>query len=169
MTSMDKRAPDIRRVVTGHNEQGQSTISIDAPATNHRFPAEFVTSTTLWSTDSMPVQFLLQEDYGARKLGTAAPPNGTRFTWLELKPGYNPPGMHRTDSLDCTVVLAGHPTLIMDDGSRVTLNPQDVVVHRGTNHSWVNDGDEIVKMFGVLVDGTPKREGSLSGTKLADT
>ena len=169
MTEYKGTAPEIRRVVTGHNAEGQSTVWLDAIATKVRFPNDAAAAVTLWSTDSMPADYLRDEDGAERRLGTAPPPNGPRFSVLEIQPGYHAPDMHRSDSLDCSVVMAGHPTLYLDDGSRVDLNPQDVVVHRGTSHAWANHGDVPAKMFGVLVDGAPKRPGSLSGLQMADS
>lgn len=168
MSTDQDRAPRIRRVVTGHDDEGKATVWLDDIATNVRFPNDMLAAVTMWSTDTTPADFLKQEDFGARKLGTAAPINGTRFSVLEIQPDFKAPTMHRTDSLDCSVVLAGHPTLYMEDGTRVELNPQDVVIHRGTLHAWANHGTEVARLFGVLVDGFPKRPGSLSGTQVAD-
>jgi mannose-6-phosphate isomerase-like protein (cupin superfamily) len=62
------------------------------------------------------------------------------------------PLMHRTESVDYGVVIAGEITLVLDDGE-VTLRPGSVVVQRGTNHAWANRSDETCRMLFVLVDG----------------
>jgi quercetin dioxygenase-like cupin family protein len=42
-------------------------------------------------------------------------------------------------------------TLILDE-EEVQLKPHDVVVQRGTNHAWVNNGSEPALLIAVLID-----------------
>ena len=58
------------------------------------------------STDATPTSLLGEEDEGARTLGSAPPPNGTRFTMMEFLPG-NAAHMHRTDTVDYVICLSG--------------------------------------------------------------
>jgi len=62
------------------------------------------------------------------------------------------PLMHRTESLDYGVVLAGECTLVLDRGE-VALRPGHVVVQRGTNHAWANRSGAPCRMLFVLIDG----------------
>lgn len=62
------------------------------------------------------------------------------------------PLMHRTESVDYGVVIAGELTLVLDD-SEVQLRPGSVVVQRGTNHAWANRSGQVCRMLFVLVDG----------------
>ncbi len=62
------------------------------------------------------------------------------------------PLMHRTQSVDYGVVLAGECTLVLDRGE-VLLKPGHVVVQRGTNHAWANRSGQVCRMLFVLVDG----------------
>jgi mannose-6-phosphate isomerase-like protein (cupin superfamily) len=64
------------------------------------------------------------------------------------------PGMHKTETVDYIVLLSGVVTLILDDGE-VEMKPMDVVVQRGTNHSWANRGSEPAVLAGVLMDAVP--------------
>ncbi len=64
------------------------------------------------------------------------------------------PSMHRTKTVDYVVLLRGEVTMLLDEGE-VHLRPFDVVVQRGTNHGWVNHGDETALLVGVLVDAEP--------------
>jgi hypothetical protein len=164
----DKREPPrIRRVVTAHDVQGKAVIWKDDLATHHKVANPFVTSTLLWSTDGAPAAFLGDEDMGQRQLGLAPPACGSRFVHLEIKPGMKveagqvAPGMHRTDTLDYNIVVAGEITLYVDDGVRTVLKAGDVCVQRGTNHAWINEGVETVILVNVLLDGQPKRQGSI--------
>ncbi len=162
----ERQGPRIRRIVTGHDKNGKAVVRIDACADNHKFPTDRLSSTLLWATDAAPDDFLREEDAGSRILGTAPPAGGTRFCVLEIQPGNAFDGLHRTDTVDYVICMEG--TLDMDlDDSCVTLNPGDVMVQRGTNHAWVNRGKVPARIAVVLVDGRPKRAGSVSGSTSA--
>jgi hypothetical protein len=64
------------------------------------------------------------------------------------------PSMHRTDSLDYIVLLKGEVTALLDIGE-VKMKPFDVLIQRGTNHGWVNEGAEPALLVAVLVDAEP--------------
>jgi quercetin dioxygenase-like cupin family protein len=61
------------------------------------------------------------------------------------------PAMHKTDTIDYITLLKGDVTLILDE-EEVNLKPHDVVVQRGTNHAWVNNGTEPALLIAVLID-----------------
>lgn len=69
-----------------------------------------------------------------------------------VKAGSPHPLMHRTESVDYGIVIAGELTLVLDD-SEVLLKPGSVVVQRGTNHAWANRSGRPCRMLFVLVDG----------------
>jgi len=173
MSSDQDTLPSIRRIVTGHDAEGKAVFWTDGLADNHRRATPQVTTTLLWATDSAPAAFIGDEDMGARQLGLAPPPHGSRFVHLEIKPGtaiapgQDVPGMHRTDTLDYNIVLSGEITLYLDDGAKTVMKPGDVCVQRGTNHSWINEGTETAVLINVLLDGEPKRAGSV-GTVLPE-
>jgi mannose-6-phosphate isomerase-like protein (cupin superfamily) len=170
MGTDEAERPEIRRVVTGHDGEGKATIWLDDIASNHRVANPFITSTLLWSTDASPCHFLGDEDMGARQLGLAPPSHGTRFVHLEIKPGMKlepgteVPGMHRTDTIDYGIVLAGEVTLYLDDGVKTVMRPGSICVQRGTNHTWINEGTDTVRLINILMDGAPKRAGSVGST-----
>jgi quercetin dioxygenase-like cupin family protein len=148
--------PPIRRVVTGHDRKNVAKVVMDGDATNAKFPGGGVVSTLVWSSDETPADIAVgerPEDYGARILGTQPPPNGTRFAVIDFPPGA-PGRMHRTESLDYVIVLAGEIDMDMDD-STVHLKAGDVMVQRGTNHAWVNRGKEPARVAFVLIDAKP--------------
>jgi mannose-6-phosphate isomerase-like protein (cupin superfamily) len=62
------------------------------------------------------------------------------------------PLMHRTESVDYGIVLAGEVTLVLDEG-KVQLRAGDIVVQRGTIHAWANRSGKPCRMAFVLVDG----------------
>lgn len=68
------------------------------------------------------------------------------------------PFMHRTDSVDYSVILTGEITMLLDD-SEVHLKAGDVVVQRGTNHAWSNRSSETCRIAFVLIDAVAKHDG----------
>lgn len=62
------------------------------------------------------------------------------------------PLMHRTQTVDYGIVLAGELTLVMDRGETV-VRTGDIVIQRGTNHAWANRSGEICRVAFVLIDG----------------
>ena len=61
------------------------------------------------------------------------------------------PAMHKTDTIDYIILLKGDVTLILDQ-EEVDIKPHDVVVQRGTNHAWVNNGNEPALLIAILID-----------------
>ena len=61
------------------------------------------------------------------------------------------PSMHKTKTIDYIILLKGDVTLLLDK-DEVRLKPFNVVVQRGTNHAWVNNGDEPALLIAVLID-----------------
>ena len=161
--------PPLRRVVTGHDSNNVAKVLIDGAPTNARHGAAGNVSTLIWCTDSAPADIAIGsdvEDMGARKLGTAPPANGTRVTVIDFPPG-NKPAMHRTETIDYVFVLSGEIDMDMDD-STVTLKAGDVMVQRGTNHSWVNRSQAPARLGFVLVDAKPLGIGhAVTGTSSA--
>jgi len=148
--------PPIRRVVTGHDNNRVAKVLMDAPATNAKGPGTGLVSTLIWSTDRTPAQVPIGEeieDMGARMLGSAPPPSGSRFTVIEFPPGVVS-AMHRTETVDYVIVIEGEIDMDMDD-STVKLHQGDVMVQRGTNHAWVNRSDKKARVAFVLIDAEP--------------
>ena len=63
--------------------------------------------------------------------------------------------MHKTKTIDYIILLDGDVTLLLDE-DEVRLKPFNVVVQRGTNHAWVNNGDEPALLIAVLIDSDIK-------------
>jgi mannose-6-phosphate isomerase-like protein (cupin superfamily) len=64
------------------------------------------------------------------------------------------PSMHKTNSLDYLVVIAGEMWMVMEEGE-VLLRQGDCVVQRGTNHAWVNKSDKPCLLAAILIDAKP--------------
>lgn len=145
----------IRRIVTRNDEQGRAVVWLDGEATNHRPGYEGRRSTLIWATGALPANFRTEEDAGQWQLGTPPPPGGSRFAVIETLPGETYPALHRTDTIDYVICLAGEITMDLDD-STVTMGPGDVLVQLGTNHGWRNAGGETAVVAFVLLDAEPK-------------
>jgi naringenin degradation protein FdeH len=158
-----RAVPRFRRVVTGHDENGTPVIWMDGDATNHKFPDDHISSTMMWATTSTPTHIFGDDDEGARVLGSAPPSGGSRFTMMEFQPGNAMHGLHRTDTVDYVICVAGQIDMFLDESRFVTLRAGDVLIQRGTDHAWVNRSDKPCRLAVVLVDALPKREGSISG------
>ena len=62
------------------------------------------------------------------------------------------PLMHRTETIDYAIVMAGEITMLLDDGE-VVLKAGNVLVQCGTNHAWVNRSNAPAVVCFVLIDG----------------
>ncbi|RLM00354.1 hypothetical protein CFD26_108549 [Aspergillus turcosus] len=83
------------------------------------------------------------------------PPNGTSCIVIEVPPGSAVP-MHRTTTLDYTVIIDGTTELVLDSGEKKILKKGDVIVQRGTAHSWRNvteksDNGGVLRIFFVFL------------------
>lgn len=165
MNAVEPVAEPVRRVITGHDENGVAKVWIDDMASNRKSTPNGIVSTLIWSSDASPATIpvgLDVEDMGARILGTAPPPHGSRFAIIEFPPR-TAGAMHRTDTLDLLVVMDGQIDMQLDDSS-VSLKRGDVMVQRGTNHLWQNNSDTPARAAVVLLDAeTLPIDGALKG------
>ena len=144
---------EIRRVITGHDEQGKAIVVRDSAIPN--LPEMHgVELMSLWSTDRTPADNVGGEDT-AFVADTAIPPlsNGTIFRIVDFPPG-NDAFMHRTETVDYAIVMSGEIDMQLDD-SEVHVTAGDVLVQRGTNHAWANRGTETCRIAFILVDAEP--------------
>jgi len=151
----------IRRVVTGHDGSGRAIIAVDEICKNVVSRRPNHESCVVWSTGSFPADNDGPEDGGARPVATTDP-NGTVFRIGCYHPGVAPRN-HRTESVDCAIVMSGE--IVMEiDGASVHLRAGDVLVQRGTIHNWTNPGSEPCVIAFVLVAAKPvARAGKVLG------
>jgi quercetin dioxygenase-like cupin family protein len=149
-------ALELRRVVTGHDDNGRAVVKIDEISKNLVSARPGSTACVVWTTESFPVDNTGEGDEGLRKTGTTLN-NGTVFRIVEFAPGVAP-RVHRTDSIDYAVVISGEIDMELDD-SVVHLKAGDVLVQRGTIHNWVNRGSAPCVIAFVLIDAKPVEVG----------
>jgi quercetin dioxygenase-like cupin family protein len=145
-------ASRFRRVVTGLNDQGQSSVIIDGPVQRHGQPASLI-----WRSVSLPADNAGRKDASAPYTMDMLHDGGSNFMLVELPPGMSR-FMHATDTLDYLVVLSGQVILELEAGE-VTLSPGDFIVDRGVNHAWRNDGPDVVTMASITLPAHPVGKG----------
>ena len=147
----------VRRVVTGHDAEGRAIVNIDEVAGNVISRRPGASAAVIWTTEGFPVNNDRDEGGSQREVGTTLG-NGTVFRIVQFEPG-NTPRMHRTDSIDYAVVMAGEIDMELDDGVVSHLKAGDVIVQRGTIHNWLNKGTEPCVIAFILIDAKPVEAG----------
>lgn len=173
----------MRRIITGHNNKGKSVVKIDGgPA---RSVGEEVGGLfEIWNTDDNSIDSTDSIDRADTNIVLSPTPGGSKFRYFRINPtpegmpaemleelaaqafksiGANHervdtarhPTMHKTKTIDYIILLEGDVTLLLDD-DEVQLQPFDVVVQRGTNHAWINNGTEPALLIAVLIDAAIK-------------
>jgi hypothetical protein len=171
----------VRRVVTGHDADGKSIIASDGIAPNMKEMPSFpgLALTDLWETKGAPAINDGAADLADRPIHLEPPKNGTIVRIVEFPPDSTRPGgsdgregfkaigaghaqdkhssdpmMHRTSTVDYIIVLKGEIYAVMEKGETL-LKPGDILIQRGTMHSWSVRGNEPCIVAAVLVNAKP--------------
>ena len=171
----------IRRVVTGHDGAGKSQFIVDGDATAVKEMESMpgLALTDLWQTNGAPADNSGSADAADRPVVLEPPPNGTIFRIVEFPPdsawrdtadasdafdsigaghapveGSDDPMMHKTSTVDYLIVLKGEIWAILDD-SETCLKQGDVMIQRGTNHSWSVRTEAPCLLAAILVNASP--------------
>ncbi|MEM9751053.1 MAG: cupin domain-containing protein [Pseudomonadota bacterium] len=173
-----------RRIVTGHNDDGQSVAIInDAPPQVMVDPATGAGLAEIWASAAVPETLTPFVD-SAKALVTLAPdPGGVRFRLFAVAPGEVKPAdfpaaraaaqraYGALDGADALVASERHPEMhrtktldvvialqgsltLVLDTEDIVLRPGDTVVQRGTAHAWANSGADLAVGFVILMDAT---------------
>ena len=144
-----------KRIITGHNVQGQAVIAKMDESEWLKISNDTFRYNVMWSTSTFPIDIkhdnCLENEKTVRSLSI---PNGTVLRMVDRSPGSSS-AMHRTQSLDYGVVIEGQQEMILDSGDKVLLERGDVCVQRGTIHQWRNPGPGWNRMLFVLMDAQP--------------
>jgi mannose-6-phosphate isomerase-like protein (cupin superfamily) len=146
----------LRRVVTGHDDQGRAKVLIDEQVSNVAATRPGANASVIWSSTGFPVNNDGDHDPSGKKIATTID-NGTVFRIVSFGPGVSPRN-HRTDSIDYAVIMSGEIDMELDIGS-VHLKAGDVLVQRGTIHNWVNKGTEPCVIAFTLIAAKPVTAG----------
>ena len=135
--------------------------------------------TDLWVTHDSPANNSGVADAADRSVVLEPPANGTIFRIVEFPPdstwrdganakeafeaigaghatddNHADPMMHKTATVDYIIILAGEIWAILDE-EEICLKQGDVMIQRGTNHSWSVRTDDPCLVGVVLVDAKP--------------
>jgi hypothetical protein len=175
--------PAMRRIVTGHNEQGQAII-VSESAPPNIIPFAAVPGTVfyeIWNTNASPAPIDNCADPTMRPLQLHPTPNGSVIRFVDIPPdsiqnnvsdediaaGFAQMGAagattqksdspHKLMHRTETIdygILISGELWIVLDEGETKLNVGDVVIQRGTNHAWSNRTNEIARMVFILLDG----------------
>jgi len=173
----------LRRVVTGHDENGKAVVITDGDVTNIVRPGHRpgVAIQNVWVIDSSPAEVFGPEETTDQTIGLLPPKNGSVFRiidfppekgWIEdldkdaAKEAWASIGAEHVGVEDNPAHPLMHRTETVDytvclegeiymvlDDSEVLIKKGDTVVQRGTNHAWSNRSDSVCTVMFVLVDG----------------
>src|SRR5262245_4695447 len=146
----------VRRVVTGHDNNGRAKVMIDETVKNVVQGRPGAHAAAIWTTEGFPIDNDGDADASARKVGTTLA-NGIIFRVVSFGPGVAARN-HRTDSIDYATVISGEIDMELDDET-VHFKAGDVLVQRGTIHNWVNKGSVLCIIAFVLIAGKPVTAG----------
>ena len=124
-----------RRIVTGLDDEGQSTVVIDGPIPRYNE----ISAALAWRCD-IPADNSGREDTAAPYAIGMLHSGQANFAICEFPPN-TPELMHATDTIDYLVILSGRVTLVLENGE-AELGAGDFVVDRGVMHGWRNPHDE---------------------------
>jgi hypothetical protein len=171
----------VRRVVTGFDNKGRSTIVSDGPSPAIKSvpgrPDYY--STNVWRTGAAPVD-ITEPDLIEGHVGVSPPENGTVLRVIDFPPEPTDPeerarqlaasfgkifddadtshgsdihpGMHQTDTVDYAIVLEGEIVAVLEE-SETVLKTGDILIQRGTNHAWSNQSGVSCKVAFILIEG----------------
>ena len=171
----------MRRIITGHNESGKSVVSIEGPPARS-LGEDAGGLYEIWNTDGGGFDTKSLEDRADTDVVLSPSKGGTKIRYFQINPipeGVPPEvieastaaafekmgathhrvdtsrnaAMHETDTIDYIILLKGDVTLVLDE-EEIKVNPHDIVVQRGTNHAWVNNGTEPALLIAVLIDSS---------------
>ncbi len=171
----------VRRVITGHDAGGASVFIEDGMAPNVKEMASMpgLALTDLWETSGAPASNEGGKDAASRPVRLEPPKNGTILRIVEFPPdsawrsgadgkaafksigaghaqdrSSGDPMMHKTGTVDYIIVLKGEIYAVLEKGETL-LRAGDILVQRGTNHSWSVRGSEPCIVAAVLVNAKP--------------
>lgn len=171
--------PPTRRIVTAIDADGRSFLAEDgvSPA-EFTFPGTPFRSHNIWRTAAAPSPIEAADDI-AQHRGVLPPPGGSVIRVIDIPPARGTAeeqaegtraifaalypdadhhagsdrsaGMHTTDTVDYAILLQGELWAVMDRDETL-MKPGDILIQRGTAHSWENRSDAMARIAFVLID-----------------
>ncbi|WP_223433287.1 cupin domain-containing protein [Pseudomonas sp. GL-B-26] len=175
----------IRRIVTGHDEQGNSVFVSDdfAPRAQSFASIPGHAMAQLWTTPAQPTRLENERDPTLDRASLIPPQGGTSIAMFDFPPDtvmQNPvdgvqafgelsaalpgliesfepdhPGMHTTATIDYGIILEGEMWLELDNGQSRLVKAGDIVIQNGTRHAWRNKSERIARALFVMIGVSP--------------
>ena len=175
---------EVRRVVTGVDEDGASCVRWDGPppVVHEVESVPGLATYFLWSADGPTTVPYTGDDPTRGALSYFPAVGGVRFILVthpagsgvtvgtslgDLRADPDTEGgvsvelqadegvMHQTDTIDFGVIVSGSISMGLDDGSEVLLNAGDTIVQAGVRHGWYNRSDQPCVIAFVIVGAQP--------------
>ena len=173
-----KKRSAYRRIVTG-TVNGKSVVRTDEPLPAYEFKTvPGYRHTLVWVNPAIP-DLSKEQRFDSYPDSVVPGPGGTSLHFVTLPPGSvfadpsfdaqaaqdealvrlpgladhfetEDPAMHKTNTVDYSIVYDGEIWMELDDGETVLLKSGDVVVQNGTRHAWRNKGTKPVTMLFFL-------------------
>ncbi|KAL9613017.1 MAG: hypothetical protein Q9167_002407 [Letrouitia subvulpina] len=154
--------PGVQRLITTHDDSGLATFHSTTPG-QWKHLTEAMAFNVIYTSSVTPPDLNADADIHAHeslmssgKLGLVNP-HGSVCRMVDFAPltpeSKMQPVMHRTQSLDYGIVVAGEIQLELDSGEKRIMRVGDVAVQRGTMHAWRNTSStEWARMVFVLIE-----------------
>jgi mannose-6-phosphate isomerase-like protein (cupin superfamily) len=173
-----KKRSAYRRIVTG-TVNGKSVVRTDEPLPAYEFKTvPGYRHTLVWVNPAIP-DLSKEQRFDSYPDSVVPGPGGTSLHFVTLPPGSvfadpsfdaqaaqdealarlpgladhfetEDPAMHKTNTVDYSIVYDGEIWMELDDGETVHLKSGDVVVQNGTRHAWRNKGTKPATMLFFL-------------------
>jgi len=180
-----KKRNAYRRIVTG-TVNGKSVVRADEPLPAYEFKTvPGYQHTLVWVNPAIP-DLSKEQRFDGYPDSVVPGPGGTSLHFVTLPPGSvfadpsfdaqaaqdeasarlpgladhfetEDPAMHKTNTVDDSIVYDGEIWMELDDGETVHLKSGDVVVQNGTRHAWRNKGTKPVTML-FFLNGARERQ-----------
>lgn len=175
---MKRMALQFQRIVTGHLADGTSCFLYEGEAASAvEQIGRGLKFFELWETDGPLASNEGNEDAGNRAFSHHPPKGGTRFRIVEFLPdsdhsetsiaaefasmdvvqqveASDDPTMHRNETVDYNIILSGEIYAVTERGERL-LRAGDVIVQRGTAHTWRNRSNKPCVFASIMVSAEP--------------
>ncbi|WP_150815972.1 cupin domain-containing protein [Pseudomonas fluorescens] len=181
----------IRRIVTGHDEQGHSVFVSDdfAPRAQSFASIPGHAMAQLWTTPALPALLEQSSDPTLDRASLIPSQGGTSLAIFDFPPdtvmhkpldgvqafnelsaalpglieSFEPvnPGMHTTATIDYGIILEGEMWLELDNGQSRRVRAGDVVIQNGTRHAWRNKSERIARALFVMIGVSPSEKQAL--------
>ncbi|MFZ3331171.1 MAG: cupin domain-containing protein [Candidatus Acidiferrales bacterium] len=178
LSKRDKKPSTYRRIVTA-DVNGKSVVQRDDPMPAYEFKTlPGYEHTLIWVNPGTP-DLSKEQRFDSYPDSVVPGPGGTSLHFVTFPPGAvfaapsfdanaareealvrlrgladhfekEDPGMHKTNTVDYSVVYDGEIWLELDDSETLHLKRGDVVVQNGTRHAWRNKGTKPVTMLFFL-------------------